>query len=265
MARRPGFAAIAVLTLAIGIGANTAIFTIVDRVLLRAVPFPDPARLVVVWETNPNLPVPVMVASPPTLHDWATRNRVFADVGAFRWRSVTISGGGEPEQVRGATVTASLLRALAVQPRLGRFFVDEEDRVNGPPVVLISDGLWHRRFAGSAGIVGQSITLDGVPHQMVGVMPPGYDAPPPVVFRGRPSADRAELWSLATDLAAGQRGAHNLTVIARLMPATSIDDADRDIKRIASEVAREHPEYRDWNARVVPLTGRVTIDRHADR
>ena len=79
MARRPGFAAIAVLTLAIGIGANTAIFTIVDRVLLRAVPFPDPARLVVVWETNPNLPVPVMVASPPTLHDWATRNRVFAD------------------------------------------------------------------------------------------------------------------------------------------------------------------------------------------
>src|SRR5215207_8232833 len=123
--RQPSFAVIAIVTLAVGIGTNTAIFTVVDRVILRAVPFPSPDRLVVVWETNPSLPVPVMVASPPTLHDWQTRNRVFDAIGAFRWRSVTISGGGEPEQLRGATVTAPLLRALGIQPRSGRLFRDD--------------------------------------------------------------------------------------------------------------------------------------------
>ena len=132
--RRPSFAAVAVLTLAIGIGANTAIFTVIDQVILRAVPFPEADRLVVVWETNPSLPVPVMVASPPTLHDWSTRNRSFSEVGAFRWRNVTL-GGGEPEQIRGATVTASLLRALGTQPTIGRLILDEEDQPNAPGVV----------------------------------------------------------------------------------------------------------------------------------
>jgi len=259
IARRPAFAAIAIVTLAVGIGANTAIFTVIDRVVLRAVPFPDPDRLVVVWETNPNLPVPVMVASPPTLHDWRTRNRVFDDIGAFRWRSVTVSGTGEPEQIRAGIVTASLLRAFGVQPQLGRLFLEEEDRPNARRVVLISDGLWRRRFGASAELLGRAVSIDGVPHDVVGVMPAGYHVPPPVVFRGRPPADRAELWiPLAIDLAGGQRGAHNLTVIARLRQGVSIAAADGDVKRIAAEVTREHPDYRDWNARVVPLTGWVT-------
>ncbi len=107
--------------------------------------------------------------------------------------------------------------------------------------------------------VGHQLSIDGVPHEVVGVMPAGYLAPPPVVFRGRPPAERAELWvPLATDLAGGQRGAHNLTVVARLRDGVSIDAAERDVKRIAAEVAREHPDYREWNARVVPLTGWVT-------
>jgi putative ABC transport system permease protein len=257
--RHPSYAVIAIVTLAVGIGANTAIFTVVDRVVLRAVPFPEPDRLVVVWETNPTLPVPVMVASPPTLHDWQTRNRSFEAIGAFQWRSVTLSGVGEPEQIRGATVTAPLLRALAVQPQLGRLFRDEEDRANALPVVLLSDGLWRRRFAGSHTVLGQRVSINGISREIVGVMPPDYQAPPPVVFRGQPPADRAELWiPLAIDLAAGQRGAHNLTVIARLRPGATIETADRDVKRIAVEVASEQPDYRDWNARVVPLTGWVT-------
>jgi putative ABC transport system permease protein len=257
--RHPSFAVIAIVTLAVGIGANTAIFTVVDRVVLRAVPFPEPDRLVVVWETNPTLPVPVMVASPPTLHDWQTRNRSFEAIGAFQWRNVTLSGGGQPEQIRGATATAPLLRALAVQPQLGRLFRDEEDRADGLPVVLISDGLWRRRFAGSHSVLGQRVSVNGISREIVGVMPPGYQAPPPVVFRGLPPADRAELWiPLAIDLAAGQRRAHNLTVIARLRRGVTIETADRDVKRIAAEVASEQPNYRDWNARVVPLTGWVT-------
>lgn len=251
--------AAAIVALALAIGANTAIFSIVDRVVLRAVPFPEPDKLVVVWETNPNLPVPVMVASAPTLHDWQTRNRSFEAIGAFQWRSVTLSGVGEPEQIRGAAVTAPLLRALAVQPQLGRLFRDEEDRADAPPVVLISDGLWRRRFAASHSVLGQSVSIDGVSRQIVGVMPSGYQAPPPVVLRGQPPADRSQLWiPLAIDLAAGQRAAHNLTVIARLQRGATIEAADRDVKRIAAEVASEHPDYRDWNARVVPLMGWVT-------
>jgi putative ABC transport system permease protein len=258
MVRRPSFAAVAVLTLALGIGANTAIFTVIDTVILRATPFPPSNRLVVLWETNPALPVPVMVASPPTLYDWTTRHRSFDAVGAFRWRSVTL-GGGEPEQVRGATMTASLLRALAVQPVLGRFFLDEEDRPNARPVVLIGDALWRRRFGADRAVLGRSVQVDGVPHEIVGVMPASYVAPPPVVFRGRPPAERAELWlPLATDLAGGQRGAHNLTVIARLRPGVTVEAADADVKRIALEVGREHPDYREWGARAVPLTAWVT-------
>lgn len=256
--RRPGFAVVAIATLALGIGTNTAIFTVIDRVILRAVPFEDPDRLVVLWETNPRLPVPVMVASPPTLHDWVTRNRSFEDVGAFRWRNVTL-GGGEPEQIRGATVTASLLRVLGTQPVLGRLFRDEEDRPGGTAVVLLSDSLWRRRFGARGDVLGQLVPIDGVPHGIVGVMPPGYSAPPPVVFRGLPPADRAELWlPLATDLPGGQRGAHNLSVVARLRPGISIEAADGDVKRIALEVGREHPDYSEWGARVVPLTGWVT-------
>jgi predicted permease len=251
--------AAAIVVLALAIGANTAIFSVVDRVVLRAVPFPEPDKLVVVWETNPNLPVPVMVASAPTLHDWQTRNRSFEAIGAFQWRSVTLSSVGEPEQIRGAAVTAPLLRALAVQPQLGRLFRDEEDRADAPPVVLISDGLWRRRFAASHSVLGQRVSINGVSRQIVGVMPSGYEAPPPVVFRGQPPADRAELWiPLAIDLAAGQRTAHNLTVIARLQRGATVETADSDVKRIAAEVAHEHPDYRDWNARVVPLRGWVT-------
>lgn len=251
--------AAAIVVLALAIGANTAIFSVVDRVVLRAVPFPEPDKLVVVWETNPNLPVPVMVASPPTLHDWQTRNRSFEAIGAFQWRSVTLSSVGEPEQIRGAAVTAPLLRALAVQPQLGRLFRDEEDQADAPPAVLISDGLWRRRFAASDKVLGQSVSINGVSRQIVGVMPSGYQAPPPVVFRGQPPADRAELWiPLAIDLAAGQRSAHNLTVIARLQRGATIETADSDVKRIAAEVASEHPDYREWNARVVPLMGWVT-------
>ncbi len=173
MLRRPSFAVVAILTLALGIGTNTAIFTVVDSVILRATPFPDPDRLVVLWETNPALPVPVMVASPPTLYDWTTRHRSFEAVGAFRWRSVTL-GGGEPEQVRGATMTASLLRALAVQPAMGRWFLDEEDRPNARPVVLLGDALWRRRFGTDPGVLGRSLLVDGVAHEIVGIMPAPY-------------------------------------------------------------------------------------------
>jgi len=259
MRHRPSFAMMAIAALAVGIGSTTAAFAVVDRVILRAVPFPHPEQLVIVWETNPTLPVPVMVASPPTLHDWQTRNRSFESMGAFRWRNLTVTGGGEPEQIRGAVVTASLLRVLAVQPRFGRFFTEEEDRSGARAVALISDGLWRRRFGADPRAVGRHLDVDGVSREIVGVMPPNYHAPPPVVLRGAPSVERAEIWiPLAVNPAAARRNAHNLTVIARLRPGVTLEAADRDIKRIAADVAQEDPIAHGWGARVVPLATWVT-------
>jgi putative ABC transport system permease protein len=258
MARRPGFAAVAVATLALGIGANTAIFAVVDRVLLRPVPYPDPSRLVVVWETSPSIPLPVMYASPPNLSEWQQRAKSFEHLGGFQWRNVTL-GGAEPEQVRGARVTVGLMRALGVQPRLGRLFLDEEDRAGGRPVVIISDAFWRRKFDRNPFVVGQVMPIDGVQTEIVGVMPPGYVCPPAVVLRGSPPAEAAELWvPHATNLEAGQRGAHYLAVIGRLRPGVTVAGADREMNDVQVQIERAFPDYRDWRAHVAPLVETVT-------
>ena len=258
MLRRPGFAAVAVATLALGIGTTTAIFAVTDRVLLRPVAFADPARLAVIWETSPNIPLPVMYASPPNLYEWQQRSRSFAAMGGFQWRDVTL-GGSEPERIRGARVTAGLLPALGVQPRLGRLFLPEEDRANARAVVIISDNLWRRRFQMDPAIIGRVIQVDGAPTEIVGVMPAGFECPPAVVLRGAPSPEKAELWvPHATDLEAGQRGAHYLAVIGRLSPNATIDSANREMDDIQAQIEREFPDYREWRAVVVPLLDQVT-------
>jgi putative ABC transport system permease protein len=258
MVRRPGFAAVAVATLALGIGTTTAIFEVTDRVLLRPVPYPEPGRLAVIWETSPNIPLPVMFASPPNLYEWQQRSRTFAAMGGFQWRDITL-GGSEPERLRGARVTAGLLPALGVQPRLGRLFLPEEDRVGARPVVLISDGLWRRRFQQDPAILGRPIQIDGVQAEIIGVMPPDFVCPPGVVLRGVPPAEPAELWvPHGTNLEAGQRGAHYLAVIGRLQPGATMDGANREMHEIQAQIEREFPDYREWRATVVPLVDQVT-------
>ena len=145
MIRRPGFAAIAVATLALGIGTTTAIFAVTDHVLLRPVPYAAPDRLAVIWETSPTIPLPVMYASPPNLYEWQQRSKTFSSMGGFQWRDVTM-GGVEPERIRAARVTAGLLPTLGVQPRMGRWFLPEEDRDNG------SSGHGHQRRAVAAAL-----------------------------------------------------------------------------------------------------------------
>ena len=258
MARRPGFAAVAVATLALGIGTTTAIFAVTDRVLLRPVPYFDPGALAVLWETPPNHPLPIMYASPPNLHEWQRRSRSFAAMGGFQWRDVTL-GGGEPERVRSARVTAGLLPALGVQPRLGRLFLPEEDRANARPVAIIGDTMWRRRFHEDPAIVGRSISVDGVMTEIVGVMPAGFVCPPAIVLRGAPPTEPAEIWlPHATNLEAGQRGAHYLVVIGRLQPGVTFDAADREMDGIQAQVEREFPDYQGWRAHVVPLVEQVT-------
>ncbi|MGE3274138.1 MAG: ABC transporter permease [Vicinamibacterales bacterium] len=256
--RRPAFAVVAVVTLALGIGANTAIFAVVDRALLRPLRVPEPDRLVAVWETSPNIPLPIMYASPPNLAEWRARARSFEALGGFSRRSLTV-GGTDPEQVPGAWVTAGLLEALGVQPRLGRLFRPEEDRANAPAVALLSDGLWRRRFAADPAVLGTTVAIDGRPTTIVGVMPPGFECPPPITLNGPPPAERAELWiPHGTDLEAGQRGAHYLGVVGRLRPGVTVEAAAREVDAIQAQIEQEHPDYRDWRAVVHPLTEEVT-------
>jgi putative ABC transport system permease protein len=258
MVRRPGFAAVAIATLALGIGTTTAIFAVTDRVLLRPVPYPDPDTLAVVWETPPNHPLPIMYASPPNLYEWQQRSRSFASIGGFQWRDVTL-GGAEPERLRSARVTAGLLPALGVQPRLGRLFLAEEDRANARPVAIISDTMWRRRFQQDPAILGRSISIDGIQTEIVGVMPAGFTCPPPFVLRGTPPTEQAELWlPHGTNLEAGQRGAHYLAVIARLRPGVSIDAANREMNEVQAQIERDFPDYTGWRASVVPLIEQVT-------
>ncbi len=258
MARRPGFAAIAVATLALGIGTTTAIFAVTDRVLLRPVPYPDPGTLAVIWETPPNHPLPIMYASPPNLYEWQQRSRSFSAMGAFQWRDVTL-GGTEPERIRSARVTAGLLPALGVQPQLGRMFLPEEDRDKARPVAIISDTMWRRRFHQDPAILGRSIPIDGIPTEIVGVMPPGFTCPPAFVIRGNAPTEPAELWlPHGTNLEAGQRGAHYLSVIGRLQAGATFSGANREMNDIQAQIERAFPDYKGWRASVVPIVDQVT-------
>jgi putative ABC transport system permease protein len=258
MIRRPGFAAVAVATLALGIGTTTAIFAVTDRVLLRPVPYPSPDRLAVIWETSPTIALPVMYASPPNLFEWQQRSKTFSSMGGYQWRDVTM-GGAEPERIRAARVTAGLLPTLGVQPQMGRWFLPEEDRAGGRPVMVISDALWRRRFQQHRGIIGLTIAIDGVPTEIIGVMPPGFVCPPAVVLRGTPPAELAELWiPHGTNLEAGQRGAHYLAIIGRLAPGSTFESANREMNAIQEQIERDFPDYRTWRASVVPLIDQVT-------
>src|SRR5215510_2478821 len=173
----PGLALTAIAALAIGIGGNTAIFSVVDAVLLRPLPYDAPDRLLMLWQNDTNFSAPRTWVSPANFIDWKKESRSFESLGAFRIRSFDLTGSGEPERIDGQWVTAGLFPALGVRPLYGRLFLEEEDRHGAPRVILLSYRLWQRRFGSEAGIVGKSITLNGEPTTVVGVMPPGFRFP----------------------------------------------------------------------------------------
>src|SRR5688572_7805596 len=150
-----------------------------------------------------------------------------------RRRTCTSGGGAQPERIRSARITAGLLPALGVQPRLGRFFLPEEDRAKARPVTIISDTMWRRRFQQDPAILGRTIVIDSVPTEIVGVMPSGFACPPAIVLRGAPATEPAELWlPHGANLEDGQRGAHYLAVIGRLATGVSVATANREMNDI---------------------------------
>jgi len=237
MRKAPVFTAVTIATLALGIGANTAIFSAVDAVLLRALPFGDPDRVVVVWEDASAISFPKNTPAPANYFDWKSRNHVFADMAATRGSSTSLTADGPPEQVIGRAVTANFFSVLGVRPLLGRTFTEDEDRT-GAPVALISYSLWQRRYAGEA-VVDKPILMNGLPYSIVGVMPCDF------VFRDR----QIDYWVPAhfAPADAARRGSHFLNVVARLKPGVTLEEARRDMNDIAARLRQEYP---NTNSRV---------------
>ena len=244
--KKPGFTLIAVLSLALGIGANTAIFSLVDVVLLRPLPFREPERLVMVWEDASRIGFPRNTPAPANYADWKSQNQVFEDMAAVAGRSFNLTGDGEPERIQGQAVTANFFQLLGVSPQRGRTFLQEEDEPGGSKVALVSHGLWQRRFGGDPRLVGTDILLDGQKHTVVGIMPPGFQ------FLGK----ETELWVpiAFSKEALANRGSHYLTVLARMKPGVTVTQAQADVSAISQRISRDFPsEAFGLGSVVIPL------------
>jgi putative ABC transport system permease protein len=231
--RTPGFTLTAILVAALGIGATTATFSIADHVLLRPLPFPEPDRLIKVWEDHSSRGYPQMEPSPPTFQDWQRMNTVFEPLEAYTGGSASLVGSGEPEQISGASMGPSMFRLLGRQAALGRVLIESDLKSEDRPIV-ISDRLWRTRFAASPDVLGQNITLDDRAHLIVGVMPADFHFP----SRNR---DFWRLLRFTNSRSDTDRSNQMLEVLGRLKPGVSIDDARAEMKTIAAQLAQAYP------------------------
>jgi putative ABC transport system permease protein len=239
--KSPVFTVVTVLALALGIGANTAIFSVINAVLLRPLPYREAEQLVLLWEKNPRLvDLKRMWVSYPDFLDWKSRNEVFEKIAVYRSGGANLTGGTEPERIQVAEVSADFFAVLGVGPMLGRTFLPEEDRDGATPSIVISHGLWQRRFGSDPSIVGKPLLLDGASFTVIGVMPASFSYPE------RPSQP-IEAWA-PVGLNAGQpsfirRGNHpGLTAIARLKPGVTFDQARANMEAVARSLAQQYPD-----------------------
>jgi putative ABC transport system permease protein len=240
--RSPGFTAVAVLTLALGAGATTAIFTLVNAVILRPLPFPGPDRLVRFWESNPEKGWPTFSVSHPNFLDWRSQSRSFERLAASGGAGFTLTSGGDPEIIRASAVTVDFFPVLGATPALGRNFHAEEDRPGGrTAVVILTHRFWQRRLGSNAAVLGTTLTLDGRPYEVVGVLPEDF------AWGG----DRLDLFVPLAPDPARSRGDHRLLVIGRLAPGVSLEQARSEMDGIASQLARQYPESNGgWSVRL---------------
>jgi len=249
--KNPAFAAIAILALALGIGANTAIFSAVDAVLLRPLPYPAAHELVIVWEDASHQSFPRNTPAPANYFDWKAQNTVFTDMAATRFRSANLTGDGDPEMVIGRAATANLFSVMQVQPALGRGFSAEEDKSRAK-VVVLTDGLWQRRYGGDPGIIGRVIQMNGEPYTVIGVTPPSFHFP---------DRENAFFWPAGLNAEVNNRGSHFLTVIARMKPGVTRERAQTEMQTIARRLQTEYPATNTKvGAVVVPLREQIAGD-----
>jgi putative ABC transport system permease protein len=259
LGRRPGFTLIALVTLALGIGANAAIFSVVDAVLLRPLPFRDPDRVVIPWEFSEEVQRRVgfdrLPSSPGDVTDFITKNRTFAQLSSMRAERVNLTGNGDPERIGGIRVSRNFLDAVGVQPIQGRSFIDSD--VGGPRTILMSYGLWQRRYGGSTDVVGGAILINGEPATVVGVLPPWFHFPAAGEMPSGLSYPQVpEIWTLdyLTPEQQRSRGGKSFALIGRLAEGVTLQAAQADLAGIAADIAVESPASNaGWTVRVMPL------------
>jgi putative ABC transport system permease protein len=243
--RQPTFVLISVLTLTLGIGANTALFSLIRAVVLNPLPYEDPEKIVVLWEVNPEGALDRV--SVPTFEDWKADARSLESVAAYRRVDFTFAGSGDPLSVSGVRATPELFAVLKAGARLGRTFNAEEGRFGGPRVVVLSDGFWRRVLGAETGIVGHTIQLDAEPYTVVGVMPPEFEFP---------TAGGAQLWTPLTfdpaDLHGRSRRARSLMVVGRVAASSTPGQAQQEVRVLAGRIAVENRDSNEgWSARVI--------------
>jgi putative ABC transport system permease protein len=243
--KRPGFTIVAVLTLALGIGANTAIFSVVNAVLLAPLPYEEPERLVVLWErqviTNENQQ-PVAL---PNYEDWKEQNQVFEQLALTRIVTFNLTRDAETERVMGARVSTNLYSLLRIKPVLGRAFSEAEGKPGAEPVALISHGLWQRRYGSDPQLVGKSLRIDGIPYMVIGVLPPGISYP---------AADTDLVVPFIPQTRDMQRSMHFVRVIGRLRPGVSLAQARAGMDTIAARLEQQYPDTNTgWRVQIVPM------------
>ena len=249
--KKPAFAVIVVAALALGIGANTAIFSVVNSILLRPLPYRDPGRLVMIWMDNKRMNVDQDIHSYANYADYRGQNQVFESIAAYSGISVNLVETGEPERILGAAATASLFDVLGVDPQMGRVFTTDEEQIGQDKVVVLGYGLWQRRFGRDPNIVGQQILVSDVSRTVIGIMPPSFKYP----------HKDAEIWvPLALDENRKQsRGSFGYYAIGRLKPGVSIEQARAEMGSIASNLERQYPDMLEgYGVNLVPLHQQVT-------
>jgi putative ABC transport system permease protein len=257
--KAPGFTAVAVLTLALGIGANTAIFSVVDALLLKPLPYRDASRLVMVWEDDVALGERHNVVSPANFLDWQAQDHAFDSMAYFGDGQANLTGGSGPQVVTVQYTSANFFDVLGVKPILGQAFLPVNGTAGNDHVVVLGHGLWKERYAASPAVVGSSIELDGAAYTVVGVAPANFD---PFIAEGSLTGEHAQLWApfvFMPKYSDRTEVGRFLTVVARLKPGVTIAQAQTQMRVIAARLAAKYPEYNGgWDVDVVPIREEVS-------
>jgi putative ABC transport system permease protein len=243
---RPAFTLIAVLAVALGIGAGSAIFSVVNSVLLRPLPYPGSERLVTVWEINTRSGSALSTSSLPDFREWRARNSVFEKMAAYATGTFNITGDGEPERASGLFVSPEIFSLLGIRPALGRDFIADDEQYGRNRVVILSHGFWQRRFAADPGIVGKVITVNSEPYEVIAVMPESFQYPDAEAALYTPL-------SFPEGHYLNTRGNHYLEVVARLAPGVTIEQAQSEMTAICAQLEQELPENAGLSSRLVAL------------
>lgn len=250
MRKSPGFTITAVVSLALGIGANTAIFTVVNAVLLRPLPFPEPGRLVQIWEEKPSTAYFRNVVNPFNFLDWRERTHSFSGMAAVQGLTTNLTGVGDPLALPGMQVSPNFFSILGIRAALGRSFVPEEGLPGRDHVAILSFGLWKSRFGADPSVIGRRVTVNGEPHTIIGVMPRGFALP----------KYSAEIWTPLPIVRSKEwDSGRYLSVVARLKPGVTLEQAEQDLRAVARQSALERPEMdKGWSAEAIPMLADAT-------